>query len=97
MSLDNGIRVAFVSATAVVPGGFAAGSTRAGVADARGAVRECWRQCEQRRLAMTWLWSVCIGASSDERALTRPTRSSASSWRGSESNIGSSPPCFAAD
>ena len=38
MSLDNGIRVAFVSATAVVPGGFAASSTRAGVADARGAI-----------------------------------------------------------
>ncbi|MEE3140877.1 MAG: CapA family protein [Actinomycetota bacterium] len=38
LSLDNGIRVAFVSATAVVPGGFAAGADRPGVADAKWAI-----------------------------------------------------------
>ena len=37
LTLDNGVRVAFVSGTAVVPGGFAAGAERAGVADAKWA------------------------------------------------------------
>ena len=37
LTLDNGIRVAFVSATAVVPGGFASGADRPGVADAKWA------------------------------------------------------------
>ena len=37
LTLDNGVRVAFVSATAVVPGGFAAGADRPGVADAKWA------------------------------------------------------------
>mgnify|MGYP001560646146 CR=1 FL=1 len=38
LTLDNGIRVAFVSATAVVPGGFAASADRPGVADAKWAI-----------------------------------------------------------
>lgn len=38
MTLDNGVRVAFVSATAVVPGGFAATADRPGVADAKWAI-----------------------------------------------------------
>ncbi|HAX05658.1 MAG TPA: hypothetical protein DCX77_08270 [Acidimicrobiaceae bacterium] len=38
MTLDNGVRVAFVSATAVVPGGFAATAERPGVADAKWAI-----------------------------------------------------------
>ena len=37
LTLDNGVRVAFVSATAVVPGGFASGADRPGVADAKWA------------------------------------------------------------
>ena len=37
-TLNNGIRVAFVSATAVVPGGFAASADRPGVADAKWAI-----------------------------------------------------------
>ena len=38
LTLDSGIRVAFVSATAVVPGGFAASADRPGVADAKWAI-----------------------------------------------------------
>ncbi|MEC7828783.1 MAG: CapA family protein [Actinomycetota bacterium] len=38
LTLGNGIRVAFVSATAVVPGGFAASADRPGVADAKWAI-----------------------------------------------------------
>ena len=38
MTLDNGVRVAFVSATAVVPGGFASTAERPGVADAKWAI-----------------------------------------------------------
>ena len=36
--LDNDIRVAFVSASAVIPGGFAAGAERPGVADAKWSI-----------------------------------------------------------
>ena len=36
--LDNEIRVAFVSASAIIPGGFAAGAERPGVADAKWAI-----------------------------------------------------------
>ncbi|MDP6862743.1 MAG: CapA family protein [Acidimicrobiales bacterium] len=38
LTLENGVRVAFVSATAVVPGGFAASADRPGVADAKWAI-----------------------------------------------------------
>ena len=38
LTLNNGIRGAFVSATAVVPGGFAASADRPGVADAKWAI-----------------------------------------------------------
>jgi len=38
LTLDNQIRVAFVSASAVIPGGFAAGAERPGVADAKWAI-----------------------------------------------------------
>jgi len=38
MTLGNGVRIAFVAATAVVPGGFAATAERPGVADAKWAI-----------------------------------------------------------